>query len=140
MYVNAAASTTLSAKTASPVARCPKCGKLKKSGKPNCCAPGGAWFNKCGSSGDSKFDHTWAEGNDACKKKSPREYIDMYYSFVFLYLFRMPTCPYLNCSVHDDSFIGMFQVRLHQEIWTIQLLRSWWGLVQELWESRRLQV
>merc|ERR1719460_3223804 len=66
-----AASTTISAKTASPVAGCPKCGKLKKSGKPNCCAPGGAWFNKCGSTGDAKFDHTWAEGNDACKKKSP---------------------------------------------------------------------
>ena len=45
---------------------CPKCGKLKKSGKRSCCAPGGAWFKNCGGSGDSKFDHTWAEGAHAC--------------------------------------------------------------------------
>ena len=46
---------------------CPKCGTLKKSGKVSCCAPGGAWFNKCGNDGDPKFDHTWSEGAKACE-------------------------------------------------------------------------
>ena len=48
---------------------CPKCGIFKKSGKTNCCAGGGAWFNQCGDVGDSNFDHTWFEGKEACKRK-----------------------------------------------------------------------
>ena len=47
---------------------CPKCGIFKKSGKINCCASGGAWFNQCGDAGDSKFDHTWLEGKESCKR------------------------------------------------------------------------
>ena len=58
----------LTAKTVSVV--CPKCGILKKSGKLNCCARGGAWFKNCGDVGHSNFDHTWAEGIQACKSKS----------------------------------------------------------------------
>ena len=46
---------------------CLKCGIIKKSGKRSCCAPGGAWFKNCGDAGDTKFDHTWAEGVQACK-------------------------------------------------------------------------
>ena len=46
---------------------CPKCAINKKSGKSSCCVRGGAWFNKCGEPGDSKFDHTWFEGNRVCK-------------------------------------------------------------------------
>ena len=45
---------------------CPKCGTDKRSGKRTCCAPGGAWVKKCGIPGDSKFDHTWLEGIQAC--------------------------------------------------------------------------
>ena len=48
---------------------CPKCGSTNKSGKRSCCAPGGAWFKKCGDVGDTNFDHTWAEGIKACKSK-----------------------------------------------------------------------
>ena len=44
---------------------CTKCGTLKKNGKLTCCAPGGSWFDKCGSGGDSK-EHTWFEGIEAC--------------------------------------------------------------------------
>ena len=47
---------------------CPKCGSFK-SGRYTCCAPGGAWFKNCGSPGDSKFEHTWSEGVEACKGK-----------------------------------------------------------------------
>ena len=43
------------------------CGVTKKSGKHSCCAPGGSWFQNCGDFGDSKFDHTWFEGIQACK-------------------------------------------------------------------------
>ena len=52
---------------------CPKCGTIQKSGKLSCCARGGAWFKKCGNVGDSKFEHTWVEGMQACKSvKSPQ--------------------------------------------------------------------
>ena len=47
---------------------CLKCGVIKKSGKLSCCARDGAWFNKCGDRGDSKFEHTWLEGIRACKR------------------------------------------------------------------------
>ena len=48
---------------------CSKCGTLKKSGKPSCCASGGAWFQKCGDAADKNFNHTWVEGIQACKGK-----------------------------------------------------------------------
>merc|ERR1711934_354825 len=44
---------------------CSKCSTIKKSGKISCCAPGGAWFNHCGSGSD--VEHTWFEGLQACK-------------------------------------------------------------------------
>ena len=46
---------------------CPKCAAIKKSRKLSCCAPGGAWFNNCGTNGDSRSEHTWTEGVRACK-------------------------------------------------------------------------
>ena len=55
--------------TTTSALRCPKCGAAKKSGKLSCCARGGAWFKNCGDVGDMKFDHTWAEGFQACKSK-----------------------------------------------------------------------
>ena len=45
---------------------CAKCG-TSKTGKRSCCARGGAWFKNCGDIGDKKFEHTWAEGVQACK-------------------------------------------------------------------------
>ena len=49
---------------------CPKCGSFT-SGKRSCCAPGGAWFEQCGGPGDSKFEHTWFEGIQACGSPIP---------------------------------------------------------------------
>ena len=46
---------------------CAKCVSTKKSGKYSCCARGGAWFNNCGDEGDAKYNHTWVEGNQACR-------------------------------------------------------------------------
>ena len=46
---------------------CPKCAVNKKSGKHSCCTSGGAWFNNCGTSGNSNSEHTWLEGLQACK-------------------------------------------------------------------------
>ena len=46
---------------------CPKCATLKKSGKRSCCAPGGAWFNKCGNAGSRDVNYSWVEGMQACK-------------------------------------------------------------------------
>ena len=48
---------------------CGKCGTVKRNGRVSCCAPGGAWFLKCGDPGDSNFDHTWREGIQACRGK-----------------------------------------------------------------------
>ena len=58
------ATTTKSPVTtkSSPGTTCPKCSMFKKSGKPSCCAPGGAWFNNCGEG----EDHTWFEGVQTC--------------------------------------------------------------------------
>ena len=50
--------------------RCPKCG-VANAGKLSCCFRGGAWFNNCGDDDDSEKDHTWFDGVDACKSKSP---------------------------------------------------------------------
>ena len=52
---------------ASRSTKCAKCGTIKKSRRHSCCARDGAWFKKCGDVGDKKFDHTWAEGIEACK-------------------------------------------------------------------------
>ena len=51
---------------------CPKCVTSIKSGKLSCCARGGAWFKNCGDVGDTKFDHTWSEGIQACKGRLSR--------------------------------------------------------------------
>ena len=64
-HIEAITTTILSAARGSR--RCVTCGTIKKSGKRSCCARGGAWFKNCGDAGDTKFDHTWAEGIRACK-------------------------------------------------------------------------
>ena len=48
---------------------CVKCGIIKKSSKLSCCALGGSWFGKCGSAGNSGYDHTWQEGIRACQAR-----------------------------------------------------------------------
>merc|ERR1719201_3106010 len=48
---------------------CPKCGKFGKSGRVSCCAPGGAWYKKCGSAKNKNVQYKWSQGTDACKKK-----------------------------------------------------------------------
>ena len=63
--------------TDSPGVACPKCGVIKKSGQLSCCVRGGAWFKKCGSPGDARFDHTWLEGIQACESKLVAEQIQM---------------------------------------------------------------
>ena len=45
---------------------CDKC-TTTKAGKLSCCARGGAWFKNCGDVGETDFEHTWAEGIQACK-------------------------------------------------------------------------
>ena len=45
---------------------CAKCATVKRSGKRSCCAPGGAWFNKCGNTDNKDVDYSWVEGIRAC--------------------------------------------------------------------------
>ena len=52
------------------ISTCPKCGIIKRSGKMSCCGHGGSWFGNCGSVDDTKFDHTWHEGLQACKVRA----------------------------------------------------------------------
>merc|ERR1719362_2836881 len=47
--------------------KCPKCGTFAKSGRVSCCAPGGAWYKKCGSAANKNVDRKWSEGAAACK-------------------------------------------------------------------------
>ena len=49
---------------------CPKCGTFGKSGRVSCCAPGGAWYNNCGGSGNRNAEYRWFEGMEACERKS----------------------------------------------------------------------
>merc|ERR1711934_1085350 len=51
---------------------CPKCGKFGKSGRVSCCAPGGAWYKKCGSAKNKNVQYKGSQGTDACKKKPAR--------------------------------------------------------------------
>merc|ERR1712203_897227 len=48
----------------------PKCGTFAKSGRVSCCAPGGAWFKKCGEVGNKNVDHRWFEGTEACEPRT----------------------------------------------------------------------
>ena len=68
------ATMTTSQSEGSRDSKCPKCSDNKKSGALSCCARGGSWFKNCGDAGDSKFDHTWAEGIQACKSKLCSEF------------------------------------------------------------------
>ena len=52
---------------------CPKCGSTRKYGTSSCCARGGAWFKNCGDTDNTNFDHTWAEGIEACKRRLGRD-------------------------------------------------------------------
>ena len=63
-YMSTPAATTTTMTATGSI--CFKCGTVKKSGKLSCCARGGSWFKNCGDSGDSKFEHTWVEGVQAC--------------------------------------------------------------------------
>ena len=72
-FLTAAATTITSQKkyvvaaSTSSSGGCPKCGTTQKFATNSCCARGGAWFKNCGDIGDENFDHTWAEGAQACK-------------------------------------------------------------------------
>ena len=46
---------------------CTKCGIFKMSGRVSCCAPGGAWYKKCGGEGNTNVGHSWLEGVEACE-------------------------------------------------------------------------
>ena len=63
------ASTPAASTPAANAMECPKCGKFGKSGRVSCCAPGGAWFKKCGSAKNKNIQYKWTEGTAACKKK-----------------------------------------------------------------------
>ena len=56
------------ARTATTISSvCPKCGTIAKSGKTSCCSRGGSWFKTCGGAGNTRLQHTWYEGIQACK-------------------------------------------------------------------------
>ena len=49
---------------------CPKCGTIGRSGKMSCCGRGGSWFGNCGSTGNTKFEHAWLDGLQACRART----------------------------------------------------------------------
>ena len=58
-----------SAATTSISSVCLTCGTITKSGKLSCCARGGSWFGNCGANGNTKLQHTWYEGMQACEAR-----------------------------------------------------------------------
>ena len=58
---------TPAAKQTAIVPVCPKCGIIGRSGKSSCCGRGGSWFGNCGSADNTKVEHRWYEGLEACK-------------------------------------------------------------------------
>ena len=67
-YVYTSATTTATTTTTPVPITCAKCA-TNKAGKRTCCARGGSWLKNCGNPGDSKFDHAWDEGIQACEGK-----------------------------------------------------------------------
>ena len=63
-HTSAPAVTTMQSDVA-----CRECGTIEKSGKLSCCARGGSWFGKCGSTANANVGHTWYEGVQACKAR-----------------------------------------------------------------------
>ena len=53
------------AKTTRAPSVCAKCGANKR-GRLSCCAPGGAWYNNCGTG----YDYSWTEGFLICNSES----------------------------------------------------------------------
>ena len=47
---------------------CAQCGTFSKSGRVSCCAPGGAWYKRCGGVGNRNADHRWFDGTKTCKR------------------------------------------------------------------------
>ena len=93
---------------------CPKCGNIKKSGKRSCCARGGAWFKNCGDVADPKFDHTWADGMEACRRMLHRAT----FAGCIVVLDPEPSCPshpvylfsmhYQNLGGHLFQFLVLY--------------------------------
>ena len=61
---------TPAAKQTAIVSVCPKCGIIGRSGKSSCCGRGGSWFGNCGSADNTKVEHRWYEGLEACKTRT----------------------------------------------------------------------
>ena len=112
--------------TAPPSPDCPKCVTFRKSGQHSCCAPGGAWFRKCGR--ESSVGRTWAEGVRACKRKCQCCCSACWCVFCC-------QCPHTITISAKGS--PLHEVRHLPEIRQTQLLRSWGCLVQELRRQRQ---
>ena len=114
--VNATIHTEAPATISTFVVRCPKCGTNKASGKISCCARGGAWFKKCGDADDTEFDHTWAEGTQACESKFWRVYLFCTFRRISGYqacfvstvnILRMEICVYVCTAIAEaTSLVG----------------------------------
>ena len=121
---------------------CSQCGKFPKSGRVSCCAPGGAWYKKCGESGGGNFDHSWSEGTNVCKRKFENVGILTHFladfcafahsSDPFLSVLPMSTCSH-NDGGHQPH---MSQMRHNKESQHSKLLRARWFLVRKLWKCR----
>ena len=93
-------STAVISPTIATARQCPKCGTFSKSGRVSCCAPGGAWYKKCGGVGDSNVGHSWLEGTKACKRKCETGTMWIWFCSVMVVLFCCFCMHYTNTNNH----------------------------------------
>ena len=84
---------------------CPKCDMFTKSGRASCCAPGDAWYDKCGGAGNDHVEHTWMEGVKACRRKQVQGYLhaDICCSVSAIASRRLLLWLILICCSRDDG-------------------------------------
>ena len=90
--------------TVKPGPGCPVCGTMSTSGTRSCCAPGGAWFQKCGYADDPDFEHTWTEGIQACKQVTSL-LLDKAQSQLVARTTRQPSSPRRDIVNYADHFV-----------------------------------
>ena len=156
---NCTSSVATVAFTTPALPKCRKCGTIKGvtnkngvdlTGVRSCCAPGGAWYGKCGKDGEAKF--TWTQGATACQCKERIVCVNLLCMREVLIIHSLAHCQSHNywygcCDTRPQAQVpqvwhhnGWHIQRWRRFDWRKQLLCSWWYLVWEMRQGWRGRV